>query len=112
MEAGATVGVGDHQWEWDLEADLAMVGAFTAITLQVDNFQRVSFFHMLSEIVDRLLGSANKDLWGLCAPISIIVVYSRTAISYFWGLRNNWYQCYDSTIIEIGAQRPQSGPIA
>ena len=43
MEAGATVGVGDHQWEWDLEADLDMVGAFTAIALQVDNFQRVSF---------------------------------------------------------------------
>ena len=43
MEAGATVGVGDHQWEWDLEADLAMVGAFTAITLQVNNFQIVYF---------------------------------------------------------------------
>ena len=43
MEAGATVGVGDLQWEWDLEADLAMVGAFTAIALQVYNFQRVSF---------------------------------------------------------------------
>ena len=44
MEAGATVGVGDLQWEWDLEADLAMVGAFTAIALQVNNFQKVSFF--------------------------------------------------------------------
>ena len=43
MEAGATVGVGDHQWEWDLEADLAMVGAFTTIALQVNHFQRVSF---------------------------------------------------------------------
>ena len=43
MEDGATVGVGDHQWEWDLEADLAMVGAFTAITLQVNNFQIVYF---------------------------------------------------------------------
>ena len=43
MEAGATVGVGDHQWEWDLEADLAMVGAFTAITLQVNNFKIVYF---------------------------------------------------------------------
>ena len=33
-----------------------------------------------------LLGCANKDLWGLCAPISIIVVYySITATSYFWG---------------------------
>ena len=29
------------------------------------------------------LGCANKDLWGLCAPIFIIVVYSRTATSYF-----------------------------
>jgi hypothetical protein len=28
------------------------------------------------------------------------------------GIRNNWYQFYNSTIIEIGAQRPQSGPIA
>ena len=30
----------------------------------------------------------------------------------FWGLRNNWYQSYNCTIIEIGAQRPQSCPIA
>ena len=59
-----------------------------------------------------LVGCANKDLWGLCAPIFIIVVYSRTATSYFWGLRNNWYQSYNCTIIEIGAQRPQSCPIA
>ena len=28
------------------------------------------------------------------------------------GLRNNWYQSYNSTIIEIGAQRPQIGSIA
>ena len=28
------------------------------------------------------------------------------------GLRNNWCQSYNSTIVEIGAQRPQSGPIA
>ena len=34
-----------------------------------------------------LLGCANKDLWGLCAPIFIIVVYSRTATSYFWGAK-------------------------
>ena len=34
-----------------------------------------------------LLGCANKDLWGLCAPISIIVVYSRTATSYFLGAK-------------------------
>ena len=53
-----------------------------------------------------MLGCANKDLWGLCTPISIIVVYSKSAT------RNNWYQSYNSTIIEIGAQRPQSGPIA
>ena len=31
------------------------------------------------------LGCANKDLWGLCAPIFIIVVYCRTATSYFLG---------------------------
>ena len=30
----------------------------------------------------------------------------------FWGIRNNWYQSYDFTIIEIGAQKSQSGPIA
>ena len=30
----------------------------------------------------------------------------------FWGVRNNWYQSYNSTIIEIGAQKSQSGPIA
>ena len=58
MEAGATVGVGDHQWEWDLEADLAMVGAFTAIALQVYNFQRVSFVpHVKVEKI--LKGSLN-----------------------------------------------------
>ena len=32
-----------------------------------------------------ILGCANKDLWGLCAPIFIIVVYCRTATSYFLG---------------------------
>ena len=30
----------------------------------------------------------------------------------FWGVRNNWYQSYNSTMIEIGAQKSQSGPIA
>ena len=34
-----------------------------------------------------LLGCANKDLWGLCAPISIIVVYSKTATSYYFGAK-------------------------
>ena len=29
-----------------------------------------------------ILGCTNKDLCGLCAPIFIIVVYSRTATSY------------------------------
>ena len=32
-----------------------------------------------------LLGCANKDLWALCAPIFIIVVYCKTATSYFLG---------------------------
>ena len=32
-----------------------------------------------------IIGCANKDLWALCAPIFIIVVYCRTATSYFWG---------------------------
>ena len=57
-----------------------------------------------------MLGCANKGLWALCIPISIIVVYCRTTI--FWGVRNNWYQSHSSTIIEIGAQKSQSGPIA
>ena len=30
----------------------------------------------------------------------------------FWGVRNNWHQSYNSTIIEIGAQKSQSGPNA
>ena len=55
------------------------------------------------------LGCANKDLWGLCAPIFNIVELLPVI---FGGIRNNWYQSYNSTIIEIGAQRPQSGPIA
>ena len=28
------------------------------------------------------------------------------------GVRNNWYHSYNSIIIEIGAQKSQSGPIA
>ena len=35
--------------------------------------------------VQYMLGCANKDLWALCAPIFIIVVYCRTAPSYFFG---------------------------
>ena len=34
---------------------------------------------------DQILGCANKDLWALCAPIFIIVVYCKTATSYFLG---------------------------
>ena len=33
------------------------------------------------------LGCANKDLWGPCAPISTIVVYSKTATSYYFGAK-------------------------
>ena len=40
------------------------------------------------------------------------VVYSKTATSYSFGAKQNWYQSYNSTITEIGAQRPQSGSIA
>ena len=32
-----------------------------------------------------IVGCANKDLWALCAPIFIIVVYCKTAASYFLG---------------------------
>ena len=37
--------------------------------------------------IEYVLGCENKDLWGLCAPIFIIVVYSRTATSYFLGAK-------------------------
>ena len=33
----------------------------------------------------QVLGCANKDLWAFCAPIFIIVVYCKTATSYFFG---------------------------
>ena len=33
------------------------------------------------------LGCTNKDLWALCAPIFIILVYCRTATSYFLGYK-------------------------
>ena len=47
------------------------------------NKKEVSNRSMTKEVYR--LGCANKDLWGLCAPISIIVVYSKTATSYyFW----------------------------
>ena len=38
-----------------------------------------------NEISSPLLGCANKDLWALCAPIFIIVVYCKAATSYFLG---------------------------
>ena len=41
----------------------------------------------IAETKTYILGCANKDLWGLCAPIFIIVVYSRTATSYFLGVK-------------------------
>ena len=31
------------------------------------------------------IGCADKDLWALCTPIFIIVIYCRTATSYFLG---------------------------
>ena len=37
------------------------------------------------KIASFILGCANKDLWALCAPIFIIVVYCKTATSYFFG---------------------------
>ena len=36
-----------------------------------------------NEILSPLFGCANKDFWALCAPIFIIVVYCKTATSYF-----------------------------
>ena len=40
---------------------------------------------MVQKLTQSLLGCANKDLWALCAPIFIIVVYCKTATSYFLG---------------------------
>ena len=37
------------------------------------------------QMVGSMVGCANKDLWALCAPIFIIVVYCKTASSYFLG---------------------------
>ena len=70
MEAGATVGVGDHQWEWDLEADLAMVGAFTAITLQVNNSQIVYFVPHVK--VEKILKGSLESIPSPSVKIQII----------------------------------------
>ena len=53
----------------------------------------LSFENNLKSIFDQVvkvlqfmpypLGYANKDLWALCTPIFIIVVYCRTATTYF-----------------------------
>ena len=95
---------------------------FTVRWLQFDKYSTLHYLiskcdnvkFSESKLQSRLLtlGCANQDLWALGAPIFIIVVYCRTATSYFLGVRNNWYQSYNSTIIEIGAQKSQSGPIA
>ena len=45
-------------------------------------FNLSDFFYASAHYI---VGCANKDLWALCAPIFIIVVYSRTATSYFLG---------------------------
>ena len=37
-----------------------------------------------------IIGCANKDLWALCAPIFIIVVYFRTATRFRWGWGGVW----------------------
>ena len=46
---------------------------------------RISSLH--GKTILSILGCANKDLTGLCAPISFIVVYSKTAISYHFGAK-------------------------
>ena len=69
-------------------------------SIKLRNYGLWSFFlPKFPQKVLFLLGCANKDLWALCAPIFIIVVYCKTAI--FCGIRNNWYHSYNSTIIEI-----------
>ena len=50
----------------------------------------------------RIFG-AFKHLFLLLVKLLPVIIF---------GLRNNWYQSYNFTIIEIGAQRSQSGPIA
>ena len=47
----------------------------------------ILFYKIASNSEANIIGCANKDLWGLCAPIFIIVVYSRTATSYFLGAK-------------------------
>ena len=47
----------------------------------------ITFFFTSGLMEAPRVSCANKDLWGLCAPIFIIVVYSRTATSYFWGAK-------------------------
>ena len=78
---------------------------------KLSNYPGKSFYVFIMT-TQWILGCANKDLWALCAPVFTIVVYCKTATIYFFGGRNNWYQSYNSTMIEIGAQKSQSGPIA
>jgi hypothetical protein len=47
-------------------------------------YGHISYEYFEVSLLSRL-GCANKDLWGLCAPIFIIVVYCKTATSYFFG---------------------------
>ena len=61
----------------------------TYLTATWTNFDQILTPIPLDWTVDKRghfrLGCANKDLWALCAPIFIIVVYCKTATSYFLG---------------------------
>ena len=52
-------------------------------------------------------------IFGPFAHLFLLLWYIVELLPFiFWGVRYNWYQSYNSTIIEIGAQKSQSGPIA
>ena len=52
-------------------------------------------------------------IFGAFAHLFLLLKYKVELLTVIlFGLKNNWYQSYNSTIIEIGAQMPQSGPIA
>ena len=56
-----------------------VVGSYNSTTI----FQ--GFTRLSTDVAYFRVDSAIRDLWALCAPIFIIVVYSRTATSYFLG---------------------------
>ena len=70
----------------------AVIGRKMSRREKVEISNERSYNHMMVRCrwlkIDTLHGHAldcaNKDLWGLCTPIFIIVVYCRTATSYYF----------------------------